>query len=59
MFGFRKKSPIAKLEAEHKELLTRAFEAQRRGDIESYSFLTADAAAVREKIDAIKEAKND
>ncbi|ESQ14627.1 MAG: hypothetical protein N838_31500, partial [Thiohalocapsa sp. PB-PSB1] len=43
----------------HKELLTRAFEAQRRGDIESYSFLTADAAAVREKIDAIKEAKND
>ena len=36
----------------HKALLTRAFEAQRKGDIESYSFLTADAEAEHTKIDA-------
>jgi hypothetical protein len=39
-------------------LLTRAFEAQRRGDIESYSFLTADAEAVSKKIEAIKAAQD-
>ena len=39
----------------HKALLTRAFEAQRKGDIESYSFLTADAEAVRTKIDQLKQ----
>jgi len=55
MFGFLKKSPLKKLEEEHKALLTRAFEAQRKGDIESYSFFTADAEAVRTKIDQLKQ----
>ena len=52
MFGFFKKSPLKKLEAEHKALLTKGFHAQRNGDVRSYSFLTAEAEAVREKIDA-------
>ena len=54
MFGFFKKSPLKKLEAEHKALLTKGFHAQRNGDVRSYSFLTAEAEAIREKIDALK-----
>ena len=54
MFGLFKKSPLKKLEAEHKALLTRGFQAQRGGDVRAYSFLTAEAEAVREKIEALK-----
>jgi hypothetical protein len=54
MFGLFKKSPLKKLEAEHKALLTKGFHAQRNGDVRSYSFLTAEAEAIREKIDALK-----
>ena len=54
MFGFFKKSPLKKLEAEHKALLTKGFHAQRNGDVRSYSFLTAEAEAIREKIDALR-----
>ena len=54
MFGLFKKSPLKKLEAEHKALLTKGFRAQRNGDVRAYSFLTAEAEAIREKIDALK-----
>jgi hypothetical protein len=54
MLGLFKKSPLKKLEAEHKALLTKGFHAQRNGDVRSYSFLTAKAEAIREKIDALK-----
>ena len=54
MFGLFKKSPLKKLEAEHKALLTKVFHAQRNGDVCAYSFLTAEAEAVREKIEAFK-----
>ncbi|GHD30832.1 hypothetical protein GCM10007053_13020 [Halioglobus pacificus] len=42
------------LRKEHEALLTRAFQAQRNGDIRQYSELTAEAALVKEKIDAIE-----
>ena len=54
MFGLFKKSPLKKLEAEHKTLLTKVFHAQRNGDVCAYSFLTAEAEAVREKVEALK-----
>jgi hypothetical protein len=54
VFGFFKKSPLKKLEAEHKKLLTKGFHAQRNGDVRAYSFLTAEAEAIREKIDALE-----
>ena len=54
MFGLFKKPPLKKLEAEHKTLLTKVFHAQRNGDVYAYSFLTAEAEAVREKIEALK-----
>ena len=52
------RSPLKKLEKEHGVLLTRAFQAQRNGDIRLYSTLTAEAEALREKIDSLKEAQN-
>ena len=54
MFGLFKKSPLKKLEAEHKALFTKGFHAQCNGDECTYSFLTAEAEAVREKIEALK-----
>lgn len=59
MFGIFKKSPLEKLENEHKDLTTRAFHAQRNGDIRSYSTLTAEAETVQEKIDALKAQASD
>lgn len=58
MFGFLKKSPLKALKAEHAELLTRAFQAQRNGDIRSYSTLTAEAEALREKIESLESEQN-
>ena len=54
MFRLLKKSPIEKMENEHKELLTKAFNAQRNGDIQGYSMLTAEAEEVRERLEALK-----
>jgi len=44
------------MQREHELILTRAFEAQRNGDIRQYSLLTAEAEALREKIEALKPA---
>ncbi len=55
MLGVFKKSPLKKLEKEHGLLVTRAFQAQRNGDIRLYSTLTAEAEALREKIDTLKD----
>ena len=54
MFGLFNRSPLKKLQREHEVLATRAFKAQRNGDIRLYSTLTAEAEAVREKIDNLK-----
>jgi len=54
MFGMFRKSPVKKLEQEHGVLLTKAFNAQRNGDIRQYSILTAEAEALREKIENLK-----
>lgn len=54
MFGLFKKSPIDKLKQQHDELATRAFHAQRNGDIRSYSTLTAEAEDIRQKIESME-----
>lgn len=54
MFGLFKKSPIDKLKQQHKDLSTRAFHAQRNGDIRSYSTLTAEAEDIRQKIESLE-----
>ena len=54
MFGLFNSSPLKKWRKEHEVLLTRAFQAQRNGDIRQYSMLTAEAEALKEKIDALQ-----
>ena len=54
MFGLFKKSPLEKLKQQHEELSTRAFHAQRNGDIRSYSTLTAEAEDIRQKIESLE-----
>jgi hypothetical protein len=54
VFGLFDRSPLKKWQKEHEVLVTRAFQAQRNGDIRLYSTLTADAEALREKIEAHK-----
>lgn len=47
-------SPLRKWQNKHKALATRAFKAQRNGNIRLYSSLTAEAEELREKIDTLK-----
>jgi hypothetical protein len=54
MFGLFKKSPLKRWQKDHEALLTKAFNAQRNGDIRLYSTLTAEAEVLREKIEAYK-----
>ncbi len=56
MFGLFKSSPVKKWQKEHEILLTKAFNAQRNGDIRLYSTLTAEAEALRAKIDEHQQA---
>ena len=54
MFGLFKKDPVKRLQKDHEALLTKAFQAQRNGDIRLYSALTAEAEELRLKIEAHK-----
>ena len=54
MFKLFNRSPLKKWQKEHELLLTSAFQAQRNGDIRLYSALTAEAEALRGKIDKLK-----
>jgi hypothetical protein len=55
MFGFLKRNPEKKLQAEYERLLEKAMQFQRKGDIKSYSMITADAEKVREEIQRLKQ----
>lgn len=58
MFNFLKSDPIKKLDKEYGALLEKAMQAQRSGDIKSYSELTEQAEAVKAKIDEAKLSNN-
>ena len=51
MFGLFKKDPIKKLEMAYYDKLEQAMQAQRKGDIRSYSMLTEEAEAIQKQID--------
>ena len=55
MFNLFKANPLKKLQKQHESLLSEAFQAQRNGNIRLYSTLTAEAEALRERIDALKD----
>ena len=54
MFQFLKSDPSKKLQKEYEALQTKAFQAQRDGDIREYSALTAQAETIYEKIERLK-----
>ena len=54
MFSFLKKDPISKLNKQYAALLEQALEAQRRGDIRTYSELTSEAEKIAVELDLLK-----
>lgn len=54
MFSLFQRSPIKQLQKQHEMLLTKAFQAQRNGDIRQYSMLTAEAESLRKEIQAME-----
>ena len=55
MFGFLKSNPTKKLRKIYDQKSTDAMLAQRKGDIRSYSMLTAEAEALWAQIEALEE----
>jgi hypothetical protein len=59
MFGLFKSDPTKKLRKTYDIKLEQAMHAQRKGDIKTYSMLTAEAEAIWAKIEALQnEQKN-
>ena len=52
MFEFLKKDPSKKLRKQYHAKLEEALHMQRNGKIREYSLLTAEAEAIREKLEA-------
>ncbi|ABU73915.1 DUF6435 family protein [Vibrio campbellii] len=50
MFSFFKNNSVKKLKKRHSMLCEQAMQAQRRGDIKTYSLLTAEAEEIFEQI---------
>ena len=55
MFGFFKTDPKKKLDKEYKKKLTEAMNAQRSGNIQEYSRLSAEAEKIREQMESMKD----
>lgn len=59
MFGLFKSDPTKKLRKTYDIKLEQAMHAQRKGDIKTYSMLTAEAEAIWAQIEALQnEQKN-
>lgn len=54
MFGFLKKDPTAALEKQYREMLEKARDAQRAGDIKLYARLTDESEQILQKIRDLK-----
>ena len=57
MFGWMKRDPEKQLRRQYHAKLEEALQAQRNGNIRQYSFLTAEAEKLREKLEEIEEKK--
>ncbi|HAQ49060.1 MAG: DUF6435 family protein [Glaciecola sp.] len=55
MFGLFSRDPSKKMRTKYDKLLEDAMHAQRRGDIKSYSMLTAEAEALWEQIEKLQQ----
>lgn len=56
MFSIFKRDPIKKLNKLYNIKLEEAMYAQRKGDIKSYAFITAEAESIQAKIIALQDA---
>ena len=55
MFGlFKKKDPAAKLEKEYENLLARAKDVQRSGDLRAYAAMMEESEALWTRIEALR-----
>jgi hypothetical protein len=54
MFSIFKKDPIKKLDKLYESKLEEAMYAQRKGDIKSYSMITAEAEKIKVKIETLQ-----
>lgn len=57
MFGFLKADPAKKLRKAYDQKSTDAMLAQRKGDIKTYSMLTAEAELLWQEIEKLEAAK--
>ena len=55
MFSLFKKDPKKELQKEYEALMKQAIDAQRSGDIEGYSNLSAQAEDVAKKLDELAQ----
>ena len=58
MFGIFKSDPSKKLRKQYDIQLEKAMLAQRKGDIKTYSMLTAEAEKIWEEIEQLKSSKS-
>ena len=58
MFGLFKKDNTSSLQKKYEDLMKKAVEAQRKGDIALFSELSAQAEEVGKEIDNLKSSKN-
>ena len=54
MFSLFKKDPKKELQAKYEKLMKEAVDAQRKGDIDTYSTLSAEADKIAQKIDELE-----
>lgn len=53
MFSIFKRDPVKKLNKAYEAKLEQAMQAQRKGDIRTYSMLTAEAELIENQIDEL------
>ncbi|HHC7310820.1 TPA: DUF6435 family protein [Vibrio campbellii] len=58
MFSFFKNNSVKKLKKRHSMLCEQAMQAQRRGDIKTYSLLTVEAEEIFEQIKTLNTPQN-
>ena len=56
LFSIFKKNPLKKLTQQYNAKLEQAMHAQRKGDIRSYSMLTAEAEQIENQIKVLEKA---
>ena len=57
MFSFLKSDPTKKLRKTYDQILEKAMQAQRKGDIKTYSLLTAESESIWQEIEALEKSK--